>query len=63
MDLFFSQLQSASQICTASEVAEDKKMKFADAVSILFLQLASDVFTDLCSQLQLKMKFADDTRD
>jgi len=30
MDLFFSQLQSASQTCTASEVAEDKKTKFAD---------------------------------
>ena len=25
MDLFFSQLQSASQTCTVSEVAEDKK--------------------------------------
>jgi len=34
----------AAQVCT---------------VSILFLQLASDVFTDLCSQLQLKTKFAD----
>jgi len=35
----------AAQVCT---------------VSILFLQLASDVFTDLCSQLQLKTKFADE---
>jgi len=30
MDSFFIQLQSASQTCTASEVAEDKKTKFAD---------------------------------
>jgi len=35
----------AAQVCT---------------VSILFLQLAAAVFTDLCSQLQLKTKFADD---
>ena len=33
MDLFFSQLQSALQTCTASEVAEDKKTKFADDAS------------------------------
>ena len=35
MDLFVSQLQSASQTCAVSEVAEDKKMKFADASSVL----------------------------
>ena len=34
MDSFFSQLQSASQTCTASEVAEDKKTKFADAYEL-----------------------------
>jgi len=28
-------------------------------VSILFLQSTSQVFTDLCSKLQLKMEFAD----
>jgi len=53
MDLFFSQLQSASQTCTVSEVAEDKKMKLADDIChelTLFNPLPTTVYSAVYSQ-------------